>query len=66
MVVVTPDLLKHTIRLSLKVLIGYSCGVLFVYRRVTTASLGSAHLIFILDMKAGDSGIFALYFSRGA
>lgn len=65
-VLVTPNLLKHAIRLSLKALIGYSCGVLFVYHRVTTASLGSTHHIFILNMKARDSGISALYSSHGA
>lgn len=53
-------------RPSLKALIGYSCGVLFVYHRVTTESLGSTHLIFILDMKAGDSGASALYLRRRA
>ncbi len=63
-VLVTPNLPKHAIRLSLKALIGYSCGVLFVYHRVTTASLASTHLIFILDMKDRDSGIYALYFSH--
>lgn len=63
---VTPNLPKHAIRSSLKALIRYSCGVLFVYHRVTTTSLGSTHLIFILDMKARDSGISALYFSHGA
>lgn len=57
---------KHAIRASLKALIGYACGVLFVYRRVTTASLASTHLIFILHMKARDSGISALYFSHRA
>lgn len=65
-VLVTPDLSEHAIRPSLKALIGYSCGVLFVYHRVTIASLGSTHLIFILDMKARDSGISALYFSHRA
>lgn len=65
MVLVTPNLPKHAIRPSLKALIGYSFGVLFVYHCVTTASLGSTHLIFILDMKARDSGISALYFSHG-
>lgn len=63
---VTLNLPKHAIRSSLKALIGYSCGVLFVYHRITTASLRSAHLIFIHNMKAGDSGIFALYFCHRA
>lgn len=65
-VLVTPNLPKHAIRPSLKALIRYSCSVLFIYHRVTTASLGSTHLIFILDMKARDSGISALYFSHEA
>lgn len=46
----------------LKALIGYSCGVLFVYHCVTTASLGSTRLIFIADMKARESGIFCAVF----
>lgn len=32
--------------------IGYSCGVLFVYHRVTTARLASTHLIFIPGHKS--------------
>ena len=49
-VLVTLNPPKHAV--ALKALIGYSCGVLFVYHCVTTASLGSTHLIFIPNMKA--------------
>lgn len=58
LVILTPP--KHAT--PLKALIGYSWGVLFVYHCVTTASLDSTRLIFIADMKAGDSGNFCVVF----